>query len=138
MFAQRLRALRRGQNLTLKGLANGLNKAFPKDPHKNTSSQIGNWERGLRAPSYLEIKKLANFFDVSMDYIAGRTNINQHDLAKMLIANHNLLFNDQELNDEDQYQIYQLIDGYLTGKNHRQYKKHNGHDQQEDLNLNLK
>ncbi|GAY72147.1 transcriptional regulator, xre family [Lentilactobacillus kosonis] len=57
MFSERLRALRTGQHLTLEGLAKELNTMFPTDEqHENTPAQIGNWERGVRTPSYLEVQ----------------------------------------------------------------------------------
>jgi len=33
---------------------------------------ITNWERGIREPSFDTLIKLAEFFDVSADYLLGR------------------------------------------------------------------
>ena len=55
MFPERLRALRHGKHITLEVLAQELNELFP-DENPNTANQIGNWERGIRTPSYLEVK----------------------------------------------------------------------------------
>ena len=72
MFPERLRALRKGQKITLKELATHLNENLGPNEKPNTASQIGNWERGIRTPSYVEARKLAEFFDVSLDYLTGK------------------------------------------------------------------
>ncbi|WP_283679473.1 helix-turn-helix transcriptional regulator [Lentilactobacillus sp. Marseille-Q4993] len=137
MFSERLRALRTGQHLTLEGLADGLNKMFPTDEsHKNTSPQIGNWERGVRTPSYVEVQKLAQFFDVTMDYITGLSDNTSYDLGKLFISDKNLKFNGQDISSADRYEIYQLISGYLHGKENRGTSNTlNGMQEQLDLNI---
>lgn len=98
MFPERLRALRRGKHLTLSALADELNKQFPTDDkHENTPSQIGNWERGVRTPSYVEVQKLASLFNVTMDYLTGLTENNTYDLGRMFISDKSLQFNGQSL-----------------------------------------
>ena len=119
MFPERLRALRRGQKITLKELAQALNEHLGPDEKPNTPSQIGNWERGIRTPSYIEARKLAEFFDVSMDYLCGKTERDEHGLAKMFFSNQDLLFENTVLTSQDRYEIFQLINGYLQGRNHR-------------------
>ena len=112
MFPERLRALRKGQKITLKELANHLNQNLGPNEKPNTASQIGNWERGIRTPSYV-------------------------DLGKLFFSSKNLSFNQTVLSSEDRYEIFQLIDGYLKGKhNRRDTDKFYG--KQEQLNLKLK
>lgn len=137
MFPERLRALRKGQKITLRELADHLNQNLGPDEKPNTASQIGNWERGIRTPSYVEARKLAEFFDVSLDYLTGKSDRDDFDLAKMLISTKDLSFNHTEITREDRYEIFQLIDGYLKGRNNRRdtekfYRK------QEQLDLKLK
>lgn len=62
IFCERLRALRLSQNLTLEQLANELSLV------KQT---IGNWEKGIRVPSLEASISLAEFFNVSLDYLVG-------------------------------------------------------------------
>lgn len=62
IFCERLRTLRLSQNLTLEQLANELNLV------KQT---IGNWEKGVRTPSLEASIVLAEFFNVSLDYLVG-------------------------------------------------------------------
>lgn len=132
MFPERLRALRHGKHITLEVLAKGLNELFP-DETPNTSSQIGNWERGIRTPSYLEVKKLAEYFDVSMDYLCGRAALNEYDLSKLFLSGRQLSFDHKVLSSDDRYEIFQLMDGYFHGKKRRMLSPSG---EQEELALN--
>ena len=137
MFPERLRALRRGQKITLRELANELNKNLGPNEKPNSVSQIGNWERGIRTPSYVEVRKLAEFFDVSMDYLSGKSDHNDYDLGKLFFSSRDLSFNHTVLTTEDRYEIFQLIDGYLRGKDNRRSTT-NIDSLQEELNLKFK
>ena len=137
MFPERLRALRRGQKITLKALATELNKNLGPNEKPNTASQIGNWERGIRTPSYVEARKLAEFFDVSLDYLTGKSDRNDYDLAKLFFSSRDLRFNNTIWSSEDRYEIFQLIDGYLKGKDNRRESEPT-QSQQEELNLKFK
>ncbi|MDT6981499.1 helix-turn-helix transcriptional regulator [Levilactobacillus zymae] len=137
MFPERLRALRRGQHITLEQLAEALNQQLSTtdDEHKNTASQIGNWERGVRTPSFVEVRKLAEYFDVTMDYLAGKTERDAYDLSRLFLSGKQLSFNREVLSGQDRYEIYQLIDGYLHGKENR--FTNTTPNQQEELDLHL-
>ena len=138
MFPDRLKALRIGRHLTLSQLAKNLNQQA-KQTHPNTSSQIENWERGARIPSYLEIMKLAQYFNVSMDYLAGRSDLDVTDLAHSLTTSQGLKFRGQNLTTTDRSQIYALISGYLKGKKEQQSSNYRtSNSDQESLPLNLK
>lgn len=134
MFPERLRALRKGRKITLKELASALNEHLGPGEKKNTPSQIGNWERGIRTPNYIEARKLAEFFDVSLDYLTGKTDRNDVDLAKLFFSSKDLSFNRRPLSSEDRYEIFQLIDGYMQGRTHRRdTDKFYGKQEQLDL-----
>ncbi|WP_268913391.1 helix-turn-helix domain-containing protein [Lentilactobacillus sp. SPB1-3] len=138
MFSERLRALRTGQHLTLESLATELNAMFPTDKqHENTPAQIGNWERGVRTPSYLEVQKLAKFFDVTMDYITGLSENTAYDLGRLFISDKDLTFNGQLISSADRYEVYQLIAGYLHGRDNRTTESTHQQGNQEQLNLNI-
>lgn len=62
IFCERLKTLRLSQNLTLEQLAKELGVV------KQT---IGNWETGIRAPSLEASITLAEYFNVSLDYLVG-------------------------------------------------------------------
>jgi hypothetical protein len=61
MFPERLRALRKGQKITLKELANHLNQNLGPNEKPNTASQIGNWERGFERHHTLKPVNWPNF-----------------------------------------------------------------------------
>lgn len=116
MFPERLRALRRGRHITLETLAEALNEQLTPDEKPNTASQIGNWERGIRTPSYIEVRKLAEYFDVSLDYLVGKIDREETDLAMLFLSGSLLTFNHEPLDNQDRYEIFQLLDGYVHGK----------------------
>lgn len=64
IFSERLCALRKSQNLTQQqlGLSLGTNK-----------QSVNNWEKCVSIPSLDMASSLADFFDVSLDYLVGRS-----------------------------------------------------------------
>lgn len=66
MFASRLKSLRLENNLTQKELAKKLNM-------QNTA--ISKYELGEREPDIKTLNKLSEFFNVTLDYLLGRTDI---------------------------------------------------------------
>ena len=65
-FAERLRILRREMDLTQIRLADIL---------ETTQRKISYWENGLVEPDLYSLWKIADFFDVSVDYLLGRKDI---------------------------------------------------------------
>lgn len=66
IFGKRLRNLRKNKKLTLRELGEKLNTSF---------SLLAMYERGERDPSVDKLELIADFFNVSTDYLLGRTNI---------------------------------------------------------------
>ena len=67
-----LKELRRSQEISQKQLAEYIGL---------TENGLQNYERGTRKPTYDNLIALANYFDVSLDYLTGRTdNPNSHKL----------------------------------------------------------
>ena len=62
IFARRLKKLRLENNLSLKDLANEINR--PQDA-------IDNWQKGKGDPNVVNLIALAKFFDVSVSYLCG-------------------------------------------------------------------
>lgn len=62
MFAKRLRDLRESKNLQQKDIANEL---------EVLEATISMWETGKRIPYSDMLVKIANYFDVSVDYLLG-------------------------------------------------------------------
>ena len=59
----RLKELREERNLTQNDVATAIN---------TTRTNIGRWEKGINEPSANFIMQLADFFEVSVDYLIGR------------------------------------------------------------------
>jgi transcriptional regulator with XRE-family HTH domain len=66
MFSQRLKKLRNERRLYQKDLAEFLGI---------TTSAYGFYEQGKRQPDQDTLNKLADYFDVSTDYLLGRANL---------------------------------------------------------------
>jgi len=66
MFGKRLSALRKQKGLSQYELADRLGYS---------RGQIANYEQGKREPDYETLRKIADFFDVTTDYLLGRTDI---------------------------------------------------------------
>ena len=64
LFATRLKSLRLIHKLTLQQLGEAID---------STKATIGNLENCNKQPSLLMVVALANYFDVSLDYLVGRT-----------------------------------------------------------------
>ena len=63
-FSERLKELRLSRGLTQVELANALNNYI-------SHQAIDFWERGVRDIKLSNVIKLAKFFNVSLDYLAG-------------------------------------------------------------------
>lgn len=63
-FAERLKELRKDANLSQKQLSINLNGRIDQ-------SAIARWEQGLRTPNLESAMLLAEYFGVSLDYLAG-------------------------------------------------------------------
>ena len=61
-FAQRLRELRKGNNISQKKLSNYLNFGY---------TAIANYDSGINQPSLDTVKKIAQYFNVTVDYLIG-------------------------------------------------------------------
>lgn len=64
MFSDRLKEVRKKKLLTQVQLAEALHIA---------SGTVAMWEVGKREPNFEMVTRIANFFDVSLDYLLGRT-----------------------------------------------------------------
>ena len=64
IFGQRLKQLRKSHNLTQLEFAKIFNIA---------NGTIGNWESGNREPDFNTLNRIADFFNVSTDYLLGKT-----------------------------------------------------------------
>lgn len=63
-FSERLKELRTSKGLTMEQLGKKI---------ESTRGTISNFENGNKKPSLDMLIKLADYFDVSIDYLVGRT-----------------------------------------------------------------
>lgn len=92
----RLKELRDSEGLTQTELAKKLNIA---------PSTVGMWEKGYRSPDYEMLKRMADYFGVSTDYLLGR-NSGSCSLTKLQKA---LLDGFNALNSEGQNLIMGVL-----------------------------
>ena len=71
IFAQRLGNLIKEKGYTHENVAQGIGV---------TRQGVGKWVNGESVPDVLTAAKLANFFEVSVDYLAGNSNIKTNDM----------------------------------------------------------
>ena len=62
IFSKRLKELRESKNLTIVALAKEINVS---------DAAISRWENQLRIPNIVDLRKIAEFFNVSADYLIG-------------------------------------------------------------------
>ena len=70
----RIKELRQKRNLSLRDLASELNIAY---------SSLGKYERGDQQPSFDTLIKIADYFNVTTDYLIGRSDGKTTDLKKL-------------------------------------------------------
>ena len=68
LIAQRIKDLMKSEKLTQMQLARALGVG---------QSSVSDWINAKSEPSIENLWKLADFFDVSVDYLIGRTNVKQ-------------------------------------------------------------
>lgn len=96
-FGQRLKEIRVQKNLTGEELGNILNV---------TKVAISNWESGRKFPSQDILISIADYFNISLDFLLCRTNekrvffhdkCKQENLEKIMLSFNELSFDSQEI-----------------------------------------
>ena len=105
MIAERIKELRNLKKISQNELAK----------HLQVSQQtIGAWEVGRTEPSIEFTNKMADYFNVTADYLLGRTNVksahsaaDEKDLKEFLDQNleSGMRYDDQELTEEDKERL---------------------------------
>ena len=72
-IGNRLKMLRKERELTLEMLAEDLNSKFPE--LEFNKSMLSRWENGRNEPSLENAKYLSMYFNVSLDYLIGLTDV---------------------------------------------------------------
>mgnify|MGYP000958995953 CR=1 FL=1 len=117
MLGEILKKLRSERNLLQKDVAKVLNI---------TPSAYGFYEQGERVPNAETLQKLAEYFDVTVDYLLGRTNIRKPYISESYLKNNSVtnkdlkqyedfikhagaFFMDDEVNEEDKEKLFKDI-----------------------------
>jgi len=102
MFGNNLKKLRENKNLLQKELAEILNV---------TSQTVSGWEIGRTQPEYQMLLKIANFFEVSVDYLLGNDseNLKEIDTLKKLLLKSGFMENEEDLTNEELDRIIKFI-----------------------------
>ncbi|HEY5563899.1 MAG TPA: helix-turn-helix transcriptional regulator [Clostridiaceae bacterium] len=82
VFTQRLKRLRMDKDLTLEELAKILKTKYDIGV---TYGSLGNYERNTRMPSLFILSKIAEFFDVTTDYLLGKVDIKNAKIMQTTI-----------------------------------------------------
>lgn len=114
MFPERLKQLRLEAGLTQKEIAVQLNMTQP---------QYARTENGGRKPSTETLKKFASFFNVSTDYLLGKTNIKKEipegeELEKELdrAIDNSVGFEGKPVSDRDRETIKRVLREYFANQ----------------------
>lgn len=105
MFPQNLKRLRNRKNLSMDELVKRLNEVYDVKFSKATLSR---WEDGLSSPSIIHAAALADFFNVTLDELSGR---NEVENTNNVIAAHI----EDDVTDEEMDEILNFID-YIKSK----------------------
>lgn len=105
IYGDILQELRKDRGLTQRDVAKALNVV---------TSTISNYENGVSQPESDMIEKLADFYDVNIDYLYNRTRISSsfRVIEKSLITKNGLINYDDivRLNDEDKVILKTIIE----------------------------
>ncbi|MFA5576323.1 MAG: helix-turn-helix domain-containing protein [Tissierellaceae bacterium] len=100
MFSGILKELRENKNITQKELAKYLNI---------TDRNIRYYETGDRIPSTDILEKIADYFDVSVDYLLGRTSVKK-SVEKAIKEYYETSFDMKNLSPESQEDLKKYIE----------------------------
>ena len=107
MFAKRLRDLRESKNLQQKDIAKELDVL---------EATVSNWETGKRIPYSDMLIKLANFFEVSVDYLLGNENTNnldkelmEQEALKKVLQKSGFMGKDEDLSEKELDKLMKFV-----------------------------
>ncbi len=107
MNGNKLRRLRENKGLLQKQLANDLNIK---------TSTIGMYEQGRREPDNETLKRIANYFEVSTDYLLDNTKecknekeAIEKEALKNALINIGFMKNGEDLTDEDLKKLMEFV-----------------------------
>lgn len=97
-FSEMLRNLRKERGLTQEALA----KALSVGEFKISPSAVGMWEQGRREPDFDTLDLIADFFNVDIDFLLGKTDKTTYiPNPNKILKNHDKHNNIDELSNEE-------------------------------------
>ena len=109
MFSKNLQLLRKRSGLTQQELVDILNSKYDTQINRTT---ISKWEHGTQEASMSVVKKLADFFNVSMDFLNGRTTPTLDSIDEVFGS----------LNPTNQAKLFELANLYLADQRNKKEK----------------
>lgn len=106
-FQHRLRAARESK---------GLSQAQLAEKSKLTAAAISHFETGQRAPSFENLRKLADALDVSVDYLLGRIDEEKHGTGLAAAPRAQVLFRDLEKLSNESFGTLEMMVKALRAK----------------------
>ena len=109
MLPNRLKELRQKANITQKELAHSIH---------SSQQNIAFYEKGERKPKHEMVEKLANFFNVSIDYLLGKTDIPDLDLEVDIdnAIDNSVAYDGTPITDNDREIIKNFLKDYFSNK----------------------
>lgn len=101
MFASRLRNLRENIGLTQEELGKKINLV---------KSNISMYEKGNRIPNVEILEQMSELFDVSIDYLLGRTDIKQYNKPFDNELDKNLYVKTKKLDNERKKAVLNIVE----------------------------
>ena len=98
VFADRIRDLRLKKGMTQQKLGNVVGV---------TSTGISYWESGKAIPNFETLKKISNYFGVSIDYLSGKDNATDNEKGMILFRKA------EQVNDKDKDRLYNIIESTI-------------------------
>ena len=109
MFSSRLKELRQKAKVTQKELAASIN---------SSQQNIGLYEQGKRKPKYETLEKISIFFNVSPDYLLGKTDTPDSDpnIDLDTAIDNSVAFDGTPITDDDRETIKNYLKDYFSNK----------------------
>lgn len=105
VFGDVLRELRQTKKLTMKELGEKIGL---------TESAVSMYERNVRRPNYEKLEKIADFFNVDMEYLLGKSNIPNRHTSSQITADINedimlILRAVKKMSEKDRKRMIQML-----------------------------
>lgn len=100
-LGQRIKQLRLRQKLSLKELSDKLNELYPNEDGSKPfgKGKISKWEGSKVDPAFSSVAKLAKYFNISLDYLAGHEPIKNVQVEEVSVYREYKITDNNEILD---------------------------------------